>query len=96
MEKMELWHVFVDDKTRMRSCYYGFLDALTFNQEGEFKAVCQGKTEIPFDKWTEEELCWMMVGCLKESKMCWLSNIPKIIPRALGKCGVEKEKTDLI
>ncbi len=73
-----------------RSCFYGFRDALTFNNEGEMVPACQGKSEVPFDEWTGEELCWMMSGCMKEAKMGRASNMPKIILRTMEKCGVEK------
>lgn len=92
MEKPELWHVFVDDETGKRSCFYGFWEALTFNDEGEFVPFCQMKTEIPITEWRGEELCWMMSGCLKESKMRRLSSLPKIILRTMEKCGVDEEK----
>lgn len=92
MEKPEKWHVFVDNQTGKRSCFFGFLDALTFNDAGEFVPVCQGKTEIPFEEWTGSELCWMMSGCLTEAKMGRLSNLPKLILQTMKKCGVEEEK----
>lgn len=92
MEEMEQWHVFVDDETGQRSCCYGFKDALTFNQKGEFRTLGQGKTEIPMEEWTEKEMCWMMSGCLKESGMVRLSDMPGIILRAMRKCGVDDEK----
>ncbi len=91
MEKPELWHVFVDDNGK-RSCFYGFWDSLTFNSAGEFVPVCQGKTEVPLEEWTGEELCWMISGCMKEAKMGRLSNLPKIIMRSMEKCRVEEEK----
>lgn len=92
MEKPEQWHVFVDDETGKRSCYYGFWNALTFNAAGEFVPVCQGKTEVPFEEWTCEELCWMISGRLKESKMERLSDMPKAILQTMEKCGVGEEK----
>lgn len=91
MEEMELWHVFVDG-TGQRSCCYGFKDALMFNKEGEFQMLGQGKTEIPMEEWTEKELCWMMSGCLKESRMVRLSDMPGIIMRAMRKCGIDEGK----
>lgn len=92
MEEMEQWHVFVDAETGQRSCSYGFKDALMFNLEGEFKTLGQGKTEIPMEEWTEKEMCWMMSGCLKESKMRRLSDMPGMILRAMRVCGVDQEK----
>lgn len=92
MEKTELWHVFVDNGTGERSRYYGYRDALTFNLEGEFMQVMQGKTEIPIEGWTCGELCWMISGCLEGSKMGRLSNFPKAVLWAMEKCGVEEGK----
>lgn len=92
MEDTALWHVFVDDETGQRSCCYGFKDALTFNQKGEFRTLGQGKTEIPMEEWTEKELCRMMSGCLTESKMRRLSDMPGMILRAMRVCGVDEGK----
>lgn len=92
MEKPELWHVFVDDGTRKRSCYFGLWDALALNDAGEFVPVCQGRTEIPFEEWTCGELCWIISGCLKEAKMGRLASLPKIILRTMEKCGVGEDK----
>lgn len=57
-----------------------------------YKTLAQGKTEIPIEEWTEKELCWMMSGCLKESRMGRLSDMPGIILRAMKKCGVDEGK----
>lgn len=94
MEDTALWHVFVNDETGQRSCCYGFKNALTFNQKGEFKTLGRGKTEIPMAEWTEEELCWVMSGCLKESGMGRLSDMSGIILRAMKKCGVDEWKRE--
>lgn len=92
VEKSELWHVLVDDATGQRSCFYGYYGELTFNLEGEFEIAGHGKTEVPMEEWTAEELCWMMAGILKSSKMSRLAGLPRTVLEGMEACGVEEEK----
>lgn len=94
MGKLELWHVFADDVTGERSCFYGYRDALTFNQEGEFIQMMQGKTEILVEEWNGAELCRVLSGCLKGSGMVRLTDLPEMILRAMEKCGVSEGKRE--
>lgn len=97
MKGLEMWHVLLDEKTGQRSCYHGDLDALTFNLEGEFQAACEGKTELPIGEWTEEELCEITAGCIKEAGMHRLSSLPGIIRQVMKDCGVpERTRTDVM
>lgn len=92
MEQPELWHVFVDNKTGMRSCCYGFAESLEFNLKGELMQAFQGKTEIPIEEWTAEEICQVITGYLEMSGMKHLQNLPGIILQAMEECGAEDEK----
>lgn len=88
MKGLEMWQVLLDEKTGQRSCYHGDLDALTFNLEGKFQAIYEGKTDLPVGEWTEEELCEITTGCMKEAGMHSLSSLPGIILQAMKDCGV--------
>lgn len=97
MKGLEMWHVFLDEKTGHRSCCHGDLDAFTFNLEGELQAACDGKTELPAGEWTGEELCEITAGCMKEAGMHRLSSLPGIIRQAVKDCGgarTDKDRRD--
>lgn len=87
MEELELWHVFIDNGTGRRFCQYGYRDALTFNIDGCFMKVSEGKTELPLEEWSDEELLWAAAGILKAGKRDRLANLPGIILQAMKECG---------
>ena len=96
IEQPEMWHVFADKETGTRSCYYGFPEALAFNQEGQFIQACHGKAEIPIEEWTAEEICQVITGYLEMSGMKHLQNLPGIILQAVEECGAEDKKKEQI
>lgn len=88
MRNLELWHVFVDNGTGRRSCQYGYRDALTFNPNGDFMRICDGKTEIQPEEWTDEEIAWAISGILKTEKRNRLAAMPGLFLLAMKECSV--------
>jgi len=96
MEDLGLWHVFVDNRTDRRFCQYGYRDALTFDLTGDIMSACDGKTEIPLEEWTDNELLWAVTGILEIGKRNWLAALPGLILQAMKECGVSYRKSAMV
>lgn len=97
MKNMEMWHVIKDPETGRRSCHYFIGGSLRIQEDGKIGEVMEGKEEVPFEDWTDKEMCEILTRHIEGAGMQRLKTIPNIVLRSMEKYGVdERTRTEVM